>query len=1099
MGRIRMQIRCLDRILVSSLLLTGWILAGSLASAVIGSASGAPQEIDFNRQIRPLLSDRCYRCHGADEAARKAGLRLDLEPSAFAPLRSGAGVAIQPSSLEKSVLWERIQSSDPDFQMPPRESHLDLNGEEKALIGQWIEQGARWERHWAFAPVQDPAIPSLDSGAVPLTWLRRNGIDGFVHRRLTDLRLEPSPEAEKTALLRRLSFDLRGLPPSMEEVEAFLLDSSPMAYEKCVDAFLASDACAERLALEWLDVARYGDTQGMHGDRERYHWPWRDWVIDAFRRNLPYDEFITWQLAGDLLPEATQEQRLATAFHRNHPVSAEGGIIDEEFRIKYVRDRVNTTATAFLGLTLECATCHDHKFDPISQENYYQMAAFFNNLKELGMVAEGGGSSGPVLLLPDPDAEEALAEVVAQIADQRERLARRIETGVHDVDWVAELRQERVAAPVPDGFFPLDSLSQETVPVKGAIHRAVRGTPIDKVVDGNWTSVASGEPELVPGRVGQALRLDREYDLIFLRESGRFEVNEPFSASAWIRTEKEGANQTIMGISGDLTNQAWRGWDFFLDPENRPSLRLIGYWPHNYLQVTAKIPVPVDAWKHVAFTYDGSGAAEGVRLYVNGQSVEQEVDYDHLYRTIVHPWGEQEGWPQKPVMVGRSGRFYTGENGVFVGSLDHLKLFRVSLTAREMAASFGEAIGEPADESSLPASDVVRHHLLRADAEARDQLARIRRLVGRRLELLRPVPEIMVMEEQQQRRKTFVLDRGQYNAPTTEVQPGTPAEIYPFASRYPRNRLGLAQWMTEPEHPLTARVTVNRYWQMLFGRGLVETPHDFGAQGTPPSHPALLDWLASRLVKSGWDLRHVLRLMVTSATYRQSSKLAATHRAIDPENRLWARGPSYRLPAEMIRDNALAASGLLVRHVGGPSVKPYQPDGLWVEKTGPGNRYQHDSGERLYRRSLYTYVRRTTPHPAMIAFDAPNRSVCVVKRENTNTPLQALVLLNDPQFVEAARALAQRAQREGGPDVDSQIRFAFRALCGRPAHAKELGLLREQFDTAEAKYAQNEAALTALVEVGELPADPNQDPVRTAALTLVVNTLMNFDAAYMKR
>ena len=1057
------------------------------------------EPIDFNTQILPILSDRCFPCHGPDESARKADLRLDQKAGAFALLQHSDGRAFVQGDLDGSIAWQRIQATDPDEIMPPPESNLSLSSAEKSRIRQWISEGATWNAHWAFASPVKPTPPfekanPLRSGEKAV----HHPVDAFVLSKLKEQDLLPSPEASKEYLIRRLSFDLTGLPPSPEEIDTFLADDSPMAYEHLVDRLLHSEAHAERLAMEWLDVARYADSQGMHGDRERYHWPWRDWVIDAFRENMPYDAFITWQLAGDLLPNASREQILATAFNRNHPVSAEGGIIDEEFRIKYVQDRVNTVGTAFMGLTLECASCHDHKFDPIPQKDYYQLSAFFNNQKELGMVAEGGSSSGPVLLLPDPETEDNLQQLEKQMEGLFKQLEETKSSLLKNESLLKAVKSGSIQAPVPDNVFPLDAIRTEKISVKGAIHRVVRNTPIDKILDNNPKSVASGNPELVKGPVGNALRFDKEYDLVFLREEGTFEMNEPFSAGAWIRSEKDGENQSIMGISGELGN-AWKGWDFFLDEASRLNLRLIGFWPQNYLQITSKISLPKEEWYHVMFAYDGLGSTQGAQLFVNGMKVDHTIAYDNLYRTIVHGWSKQEGWPQKPVIVGRSGRFYTGDNGVFLGSIDHIAFFNKCLTERESAALFASLTNQPMDESSKSTSYFVDHFLQREDANTRDLKDKIRKMVQEKLELLKDVPEMMVLGEMEKVRKTYVLNRGQYDAPMEEVHPGVPTQIISFDDDLPRNRLGLAQWLTDKNNPLTARVTVNRYWQMIFGRGIVDTPQDFGSQGAPPSHPELLDWLAVSFIESGWDLRWLIRSMVTSATYRQSSISTRQHMEKDAANIYLARGPYHRLSAEMIRDNALTASGLLTHKVGGPSVKPYQPAGLWVEKTGPGSAYKHDTGASLYRRSMYTFVRRTTPHPTMIAFDAPNRSVCTVKREKTNTPIQALTLLNDPEFIEAARVLAQRIQKEASDSIDDQVPLGFRLLCGRNPDMTELNLLTTLFERAYTKYKGNSKAAEQLLETGDYPLDSNLDRTRTAALTQVISTIMNFDEAYMKR
>ncbi len=988
--------------------------------------------------------------------------------------------------------------------MPPPESNLSLSATEKALITKWIEQGAEWKEHWAFVPPQKPPVPEVDEGRIT------NPIDNFVLSKLQENSLSPSPEAGKERLIRRVTVDLTGLPPTLREIEDFLENDDPQAYEKLVDRLLASEAHAERMAMEWLDVARYGDSQGMHLDAERYHWPWRDWVIKAFQENMPYDDFIIWQLAGDLLPNATREQKLATAFHRNHPVTAEGGAINEEFRQKYVQDRTNTTAMAFLGLTLECATCHDHKFDPISQREYYQMSAFFNNIREIGMVAEKGGSSGPVLLLPDPGRAKELVRLQNQIDETTEQLELTRSQVAETKDYIESVENMAIDPPEADGFYPFESVRLEEMKftdhenandiVKLWARRLLANNPMNKIVDENPKSVACGEPRAVIGKFGSALRLKKEFDLVFLKEVGNFEINQPFAAGAWIRTEKTGVLQTIMGTSGDVAT-FWRGWDLLIDSLNRPSVQMTSYWPHNYMQVSTDVSIPKDEWSHVLFTYDGSGMARGLQLYVNGKRTKMTINHDNLYRTIMHDWKPFYGWRERPVIVGRSGRYWAGENSVFTGSMDNLKIFNRFMTALEVAAMVQteEDLDPSKQLVELSEDDYLDHYLNRNHWEYQSLTQELRSLVARKLQVMEDVGEIMVMEEAPEPRKTYILNRGQYNEPTEEVGPGTPQKVLVFVEDLPRNRLGLARWLVDPKNPLTSRVTVNRYWQMIFGRGIVETPHDFGTQGALPTHPELLDWLASHFIESGWDVRELLKTMVSSATYRQSSVSTPEHREKDAKNGYLARGPSYRLPAEMIRDNALAASGLLTQKVGGASVKPYQPEGLWVEKTGPELAYKHSSGDNLYRRSMYTFIRRTTPHPAMMAFDAPNRSVCIVKRENTNTPLQALVLLNDPQFVEAAKVLAQRIQKEGGGDLEEQTRYAFRLVIGRKPTTTEFALLLDQYRDEIDKFKNDPKSAEQLLNVGEYLLDKDLDKTQTAALAMVANTLLNHDGAYMKR
>ncbi len=1075
-----------------------------------------PDKVDFNFHIKPILADRCYKCHGPDDNAREADFRLDIEEKAFAKLKESGGHAFIKGNIAKSVAWKRITSEDQEFHMPPPESNLSLSAKEKALITKWIEQGAVWKEHWAFMPPKIPPVPfttgtSLEDGVpedLPANWKAGNSIDHFILAKLKEQGLSPSSVADKERLIRRVTMDLTGLPPTIQEIDDFISDDSPEAYEKLVDRLLTTDAHAERMAMEWLDVARFGDTQGMHVDAERFNWPWRDWVIGAFKKNMPYDDFIIWQMAGDLLPNATQDQKLATAFHRNHPVTAEGGVISEEFRQRYVQDRNNTTAMAFLGLTLECATCHDHKFDPISQKEYYQMSAFFNNLKEIGMVAEGGDASGPVLLLLDPEVKEDLAEVSEQIdrtIAQRELTKSEVAA---NRKFIESIQQNTIRPPAPDALYPLESVRPKKTKLDNTTQftRVFINNPLNKIVDDNPKSLASGETHVVKGKIGNALRLAKEDDMILLTDVGNFEINEPFSAGGWINTEKEGENQTIMGTSGDLVSY-WRGWDLLLDNLNRPSIQMTSFWPHNYMQITADLAIPKEEWHHVFFTYDGSARASGLQLYVNGKKTKSKTNYDNLYRSIVHEsprsnvdrWEEVDGLKQRPVIVGRSGRHWTGENSIFTGSFDHLSMYNRHLTALEVAGIAKRHTNDPIDKVTFDEDDYEDHYLNRMHPGFQNLTKELRDLVAKKLRLLDDVKEIMVMEDMPESRKTFVLNRGQYDSPTEEVLPGTPQKVLAFKEGLPKNRLGLALWLTDPENPLTARVAVNRYWQMIFGRGIVETPHDFGTQGALPTHPDLLDWLALHFIESDWNLRDLIKTMVMSLTYRQSSVATPEHMAKDPRNLYMAHAPSYRLQAEMIRDNAIAASGLLAKKVGGASVKPYQPDGVWGFSALFSGPYEVDSGANLYRRSMYTYVRRTAPHPAMVAFDAPNRSVCIVKRENTNTPLQALVLLNDPQFVEAARVLAQRMQLEGGESLEDKIRYGFRLLCGRKPGNGEKQLMKKQYELSLERYKKNPKEANELLQVGEYAFDNNLDKIQTAALAMVANTMMNFDEAYMKR
>ncbi|UWX54260.1 DUF1553 domain-containing protein [Maribacter litopenaei] len=873
--------------------------------------------------------------------------------------------------------------------------------------------------------------------------------------------------------------DLTGLPPSIEEIDDFLKDSSNEAYEKLVDRLLETDAYAERLALDWMDLSRYADSHGLHADGARLMWPWRDWVIDAFKTNMPYDQFVTWQLAGDLLPNSTKDQKLATAFNRNHPMTAEGGAIEEEFRLNYVFDRTETVSTAFMGLTVACAKCHDHKFDPISQEDYFQMSAFFNNVKELGMTGDDG-NYGPMLSLPDKNTEVKLNDLQSKIGKKEKQLAL-------TKNEMAQL--EKFIKSLPDSFtetgkldyYPLDKLSKTN---KG------------HVADQNKDATTREAPKVVQGIKGKAFLFNGEYDELYLHNIPNFEWMDSFSASLWINTAKRDSSKTrtIMGTSGDKNN-FWRGWDFYPDGSNRLNARLIHSLPHNYIQVRTKDSIKTNEWNHVAFTYTGSSKAKDLNLFINGKEADSEIVFDNLYKSIKTIRSGDHSAYHAPVRVAKSYRGFTGENGIFLGKIDEIRLFTRSLSPIEI-----KRLASLQNETDNPPID--KTYWVQQSAEVQNLEKELKALRADWLTTMEPVMEVMVMEEMPTKRKAFLYDRGNYDQPTLEVDANTLSILPEFPEDLPKNRLGFSKWLFSKDHPLTARVTVNRYWQLLFGKGLVDTPTDFGVQGSLPSHPELLDWLAITFMESNWDVRALLKKMVMSHTYRQSSKVSEELWQKDPENLYPARSNTYRLPAELIRDNALAASGLLVETVGGKSVKPYQPADLRIEKTSFSHelmRYKESKGDSLYRKSLYTFVRRTQLHPAMIAFDAPSREVCTISRENTNTPLQALVLLNDKQFVEASRVLAERIQKEGGDTLENQITHAFRLTTSRKPKTAELQLLMELFNQQKSRFQKNPTEVTQLLSVGNKIADNSLDMTKTAALTIVANTLLNHDEAYTKR
>ncbi|PYV13875.1 MAG: hypothetical protein DMG07_13190 [Acidobacteria bacterium] len=1020
------------------------------------------EKVDFNFEIRPLLSDRCFKCHGPDDRSRMAKLRLDSRESALR--------VIKPGDAAGSEVLRRLTSSDPAVRMPPPWSNLAVTQDEIALIRRWVEAGAEYRPHWSFIPVAAAQAPAVKERDWP-----RSGIDNFVLARLEREGLRPQPEAARETLIRRLSLDLTGLPPSLDEIDAFLGDRASGAYERVVDRLLASPRYGERMAGCWLDLARYADTYGYQADVDRDMSPWRDWVIGAFNRNLPWDRFIVEQIAGDLVPGATRDQRLATAFNRLHRQTNEGGSIEEEFRVEYVADRVHTMGTAFLGLTLECSRCHDHKYDPVSQRDYYRLFAFFNNIDESGLYSHfTRATPSPALLLYEDGVEVRHRELRAKLAEAERALARlRASARGRFEEWLRGSALD-LALPQPVAAFAFDQADSNKTPNSAAAERP------GELVDA---------PELVDGRRGKALRFSGD-NAVVCKGSGAFGRTNSFSFSLWLRPAESQARAVVFHRSRAWTDSGSRGYELVLE-NGRPAFSLIHFWPGNALSVRARDALPLDEWSHLTVTYDGSSRAAGLRLYRNGRPMAAEIVRDNLYKEIVHrkEWGDMESGKVE-LMLGARFR----DAGFKGGRIDEFRVFDRSLTPLEVEA---EAAGAKQVRASA-GEELLTYYLNRHDPEYRAALAALDRLRRAESSLIDDVREIMVMQDVAEPRETHLLKRGAYDAPAERVEPGTPDQIMPFPPDLPRNRLGLARWIVDPRNPLTARVAVNQVWKLHFGRGLVATPENFGSQGQLPTHPDLLDWLAHRFVASGWDRKALHRLIVLSATYRQSSEAGPELRARDPENRLLARGPRHRLSAEQIRDSALAASGLLASRIGGPSVKPYQPAGLW-EESGTNKTYAADKGEGLYRRSLYTFWRRTSPPPSMLAFDAPSREVCTARREATQTPLQALVLLNDPQFVEAARVLAERLARGGRPNLDGRIEGAFRLLLARRPDERERDVLRRLYSEQLAYFTEHPEAAERYLAVGEHARAGALGAADVAATAVLVSALMNQGEFVMKR
>lgn len=1023
----------------------GFTLA--LAAAPGRLAADEKPRIGFNRDVRPILADKCFACHGPDKNARQADLRLDQRAGAV-----GAD-ALVPGNPDESELLRRIDSDDSETVMPPPKSRKSLTSAEKQLLRDWIAQGAEYEPHWSFVSV--PRTVRVPTPTDPNGWIR-GPLDAFVLDRLRRVGLEPAPETTKERWLRRASFDLTGLPPTLAALDEFLADTSPEAWERAAARLLNAPAFGERMANDWLDVARYADTFGYQSDRETHVWPWRNWVLRAFNDNLPYDQFILWQTAGDLLPDATHDQRLATAFNRLHRQTNEGGSVEEEFRVAYVTDRVVTNGTAFLGLTLDCARCHEHKYDPLAQQDFYRLAAFFASIDEHGLYSHFTETAPtPALLLYEGDQQARHADLVAQIRAHEVRVEQ-IRGEARERFWALARSQLQLDL-TPRAKFDFDTLA------------------------------ATGDYRPVPGRSGQAIEFGGD-DAYVCQGGGSFGRVTPFSLAMWVKPAQHQPRVVVAHQSVAAEDSAYRGHALLLD-DGRVVFSLIHFWPGNAIRVETTKPIPAQAWTHLAVTYDGRSQAAGVRIFVDGVAAELQVVRDRLTRDIRHraEWGDSNAGS---VEIALGARFR--DVGFRQGAIDDFLIFDRQLSPLEVRALAGGDVATSGD------GERFEHFLLQSDEPYRQAVEELLALRRAEDELVTQVRQIMVLQESPEPRPTHVLRRGAYDSPLERVSPDTPAGIFPFPDEFPRNRLGLARWMVDDRNPLVSRVAVNRFWQMLFGRGLVPTSEDFGAQGQPPTHPELLDWLARHFMDSGWNVKELCRLIVLSATYRQSSMPQdAAQLETDPDNRLLARGPRYRLSAEQIRDNALAVSGLLAPRLGGPSVRPYQPAGLW-EESGTGKSYVPSTGADLYRRSLYTFWRRTSPPPTMISFDATSREVCTARRERTATPLQALVLMNDPQFVEAARVLAEKLVRDE-PDLTSRLNTAFRLMTSRAARAPELALLlhlhQEQLD----RFAHTPDDARALLSVGESPRVEQLDVADHAATAVVINLLMNYDECVTKR
>jgi hypothetical protein len=1013
------------------------------------SSAALPDRISFNQHIRPILSDKCFACHGLDAKRRKADLRLDLAEGAYAD--SDGVRAIVPGDLAKSEAWLRINSKDEDEVMPPPDSHKTLNETERALLKKWIEQGAPYQKHWAFEPPVKIEPPQTGAAA-------RNAIDQFIADRLKREGLALAPEADKPTLIRRAAFALTGLPPSPAEVDTFVADSSPDAYEKMVDRYLASPRYGEEMARHWLDIARYADTHGLHLDNERQTWAYRDWVVKAFNENLPFDRFTVEQLAGDLLPNPTQDQLIATGFNRCNVTTSEGGSIDAEFVFRYAVDRASTTAQAWLGLTAGCATCHDHKFDPISQKEFYSLYAFFHSAADPAM--DGNAIlTKPTLKLATPEQKTKLAELEEKLAAQQKELEAKTAAFAYVDPAKIEPRppiEEKETIWLDDDF------------PAGANVQGGPGAATTWVTAEQGGQVLKGKRSLK--RSGKAMGQD-------FYEAGAAPLEIPVGAeifaNVWIDPTDPPKAIMVQFHKGTWKHRAvWGDYEAIQFGKAGTTERVhMGPLPHASKWVRLEIPaekVGLNAGEQIA----GFALTQfGGTVYWDVVGVQGRADpAADPQRSFLAWWKQRAGKDTQGVPADLNKILKDGPDKAHKAEVsDRLRAYYLQSVCRDTVPALGPLVAG-----------------VNKAREERDNFDKT-------------IPSTFIFNDLEKPRESFVMLRGAYDKPGDKVEPGTPAIFPPLKKAAPEKRatrLDLANWLVSPENPVTARVAVNRLWQQFFGVGLVKSAGDFGSQGEPPSHPELLDWLAIHFRESKWDVKALTRLLVTSATFRQSARLPAELAQRDPENRLLARGPRIRLDAEQIRDNALFVAGLLNVEMGGKGVKPYQPPNIWepVGFAGSNTRnYKQDTGSALYRRSLYTFLKRTAPAPFMSNFDAPNREQICTARERSNTPLQALQLMNDVQHVEAARALAERMLTKGGATPQERIAFAFRAVLSRAPEPEETQILERQLAAHLVKYQQDAELAKKLIANGESKPNAALAPAELAAHTMVANALLNLD------
>ncbi|XZE51400.1 DUF1553 domain-containing protein [Planctomycetaceae bacterium SH139] len=1028
--------------------------------------TAAESRVEFTRDIQPILTNHCLACHGPDSASREAGLRLDQREAAV------EAMAIVPGEPEASELVDRIQrGDDDDMAMPPIDGHKRLLAAEKELLITWIRQGAEYEAHWSLIPPTKPSLPEVQTS----DWVE-NPIDQFVLAKLEAEGLSPAPQADRHTLARRLALDLTGLPPTPQQVARFVDDPSPDYYLNYVNRLLDSPQWGEHRGRFWLDYARYADTHGIHFDNFREIWAYRNWVINAFNQNQPFDQFSIEQLAGDLLPNPSLDQLIATGFNRCNITTNEGGIIDEEYKVLYARDRTETTSAVWLGLTTGCAVCHDHKFDPITAKDFYAFSAFFNNTTQ-PVRDQNIPNTPPVIPVPQVQDRERWQRLPSEIAAAETELSEAKEAARGEF---AAAQSSLAAAEILATVKRDDLLLHAPLAAgKGRVAQVLRKGVLSPQVADNELKWSAGQTSAF------ALEVSAESTLAFPRD-GDFERDQAFSVSAWLWLPADNLGGAVLARMDEGND--FRGWDLWLE-NGRLGSHIIHAWPDNALKVVCQDPLPKQRWTHVVVSYDGSAKQAGLKFFIDGREcTSRNIQKDNLTDTIRTAvplkLGSRSGGAKVPGIKLNDLRLYSNSLDAAVAT----QLNRATRAAYLAAIPTGQ-LAEP-DREALFDWWLVDHAPAYSAAKTmRDQLVAEKQAIEQRGTIAH------IMNEQDGPAIAYLLARGEYDQRGDQVSADTPAVLPPMPDDFPKNRLGLARWLFLNEHPLTARVTVNRFWQEVFGRGLVESAGDFGITGGTPSHPELLDYLAVHFRESGWDVKGLFRLIVTSATYRQAAIATPEKIELDATNILFSRGPRYRMDAEMVRDSALAVSGLLSPKIGGPSVRPYQPEGVWEAVAMPGSNtrdYVTDQGASLYRRSMYTFWKRSAPPASMDILNAPSRETCTVSRERTNTPLQALVTLNDPQFIEAARHMATNVLTNFPNDKARFDEIALRLLA-RPLQAAETEVIEQSLARLRTHYREHPEDAKALVQIGQTPTPETLAVDELAAWTMLCNQLLNLD------